>query len=83
MLFQFRYNCLVASGRLSHSNLYFGTKRQEQIYARAKLYEAEMLVNIAIITFLGIRHDTASYRSCHLTTQYVHTVSRGYYDTNS
>ena len=75
--FQFSYYRLVTSSCLAELHVYLCAKWQEAIHARTELDEAQMLVNIAILTFLGIGYYTACHSTGNLTTEYIYTIIRG------
>ena len=79
-LFQFSYYSLIAGCRLSHYDFNVGAEWQEYIDTRTELYEAQMLVNVAIVTLLCIGYYTSCHRTSNLTTQNVSAVNGSDYN---
>jgi len=52
---------------LTHLDMNFATEGEVKIDTRAKLDEAKVLIDIDLLTDLGIGDDTASNSTCYLT----------------
>ena len=67
---------LVAHGGLSHLDIDFRVERQVNIHARAKLDEAQVLVDIAVLAFGGIGDDATGHGTCHLAHEHFLSIGR-------
>ena len=74
LLLQLGYDREVTSSSLSHLHAYFRDGRQINIHARPELNEAQMLVDVAILAFLGICDNAACNGSSYLTAQNIFSV---------
>ena len=71
---------LIASGGLPEGDFDIGVKGEIDIHATAELNEAHVVVDIALLTFGGIRDDATRNGSCHLPHKDI--VARGGLDDN-
>lgn len=78
-LLELSYYGLVAGCGLSHLHAYLSAERQIYVNARSELDKSEMLVDVAILTLLGICHDASRHSTCYLSAQDVNTI-RSCYD---
>ena len=74
--FQVADDGLVAHGGLSHLDIDFRVERQVYIHARAKLDEAQVLVDIAVLAFGGIGDNATGHGTCHLAHEHFLSIGR-------
>ena len=77
-LFELCYNSLVAGSGLSHLDAYLGAEWQINVNARTELYKSEVLVDVAILTLLGVCHDASCHGTGYLSAQDVDTIGSCY-----
>ena len=69
---------LVAGGSLPYAHFDIGIYGQIEVYARAELNEAQMLVDVALLIGVNVSDDTSGYGTSHLAHEYLSALRRFY-----
>ena len=69
---------LVAGGSLPYVHLDISINGQIEVYARAELNEAQMLIDVALLIGVNISNNTTGYSACHLAYEYLSALRRFY-----
>ena len=76
VLRQFGNNCSIACGLLSQAYQYLRPQWQVHVNTRTEFDKAQMFVNVALVIFVGITHNSSGHGTRHLSDEDVMSFRR-------